>query len=101
MPPDPAQIRYSRQILFDKVGEQGQQRLSSARAVLFGCGALGTVIASTLVRAGLGFLRLCDRDFIEFDNLQRQVLFDEADIASNLPKAQAAAHKLRLINSTV
>lgn len=101
MPLDSARKRYSRQILLDKVGEQGQENLSRARAVLFGCGALGTVIANTLVRAGLGFLRICDRDFIEYDNLQRQILFDEADIAANLPKAQAAANKLRLINSTV
>lgn len=93
--------RYSRQILFEKVGREGQQKLLGASAVLFGCGALGTVIASTLVRAGLGFLRICDRDFIERDNLQRQVLFDESDIAANLPKAQAAARKLRCINSSI
>ncbi len=93
--------RYSRQMLYEKIGGEGQQKLAGARAVLFGCGALGTVIANTLVRAGVGFLRICDRDFIEYDNLQRQVLFDEGDIAANLPKAQAAANKLRIINSTV
>ena len=95
------QSRYSRQILYDKVGVAGQQKLAASRVVLFGCGALGTVIANTLVRAGIGFLRICDRDFIEYDNLQRQVLFDESDIAANLPKAQAAANKLRAINSEV
>ncbi len=109
MNPDPHAIapiaadlaRYSRQVLFERIGEQGQRRLGRARAVLFGCGALGTVLADTLVRAGLGFLRICDRDFIERDNLQRQVLFDEEDIAANLPKAQAAAAKLAKINSEV
>ena len=90
--------RYSRQVLFDKIGEEGQRRLASAHVVLIGCGALGTVLADTLVRAGVGHLRICDRDYIERDNLQRQVLFDEDDIAANLPKAQAATAKLRRIN---
>lgn len=98
---DPTLSRYSRQILYEKIGVEGQRRLSSARVVLFGCGALGTVIANTLVRAGVGFMRICDRDFIERDNLQRQVLFDEDDIAAGLPKAEAAAAKLRRINSSV
>jgi adenylyltransferase/sulfurtransferase len=98
---DPQWARYSRQILFEKIGADGQQRLSQSRVVLFGCGALGTVLANTLVRAGVGYLRICDRDFIERDNLQRQVLFDEEDIASNLPKAQAAAIKLARINPDV
>lgn len=96
-----ANSRYSRQILFEKIGDDGQRRLASSRVVLVGCGALGTVLADTLVRAGVGNLRICDRDFIERDNLQRQVLFDEADITANLPKAQAAAEKLRRINSDV
>jgi adenylyltransferase/sulfurtransferase len=100
-PLDPALARYSRQILCDRIGVEGQRRLRDARVVLFGCGALGTVLANTLVRAGVGFMRICDRDFIERDNLQRQVLFDEDDIAANLPKAQAAANKLRRINSEV
>lgn len=95
------QRRYSRQMLFEKIGPEGQRRLLRSRAVLFGCGALGTVLAQTLVRAGVGHLRICDRDFIEYDNLQRQVLFDESDIEANLPKAQAAANRLRLINSGV
>ena len=98
---DPELARYSRQILYEKIGVEGQRRLKESRVVLFGCGALGTVLANTLVRAGVGFLRVCDRDFIELDNLQRQVLFDEDDIAANLPKAQAAANKLRRINSEV
>ncbi|MGD2110701.1 MAG: ThiF family adenylyltransferase [Phycisphaerae bacterium] len=98
---DAALARYSRQILFERIGEEGQRRLASARVVLIGCGALGTVLANTLVRAGVGFLRVCDRDYIERENLQRQVLFDEADIEANLPKAEAAAAKLRCINSEV
>jgi adenylyltransferase/sulfurtransferase len=73
----------------------------SSGATLIGCGALGTVIASTLVRAGVGRLRLIDRDFIETNNLQRQILFDEDDVAANLPKAEAAARKLHRINSGV
>ncbi len=88
-------------MLYEKIGVEGQQRLAAARVVLIGCGALGTVLADTLVRAGVGSLRICDRDFIELDNLQRQVLFDEGDIAANLPKAQAAATKLARINSEV
>jgi len=91
--------RYSRQLLLPEIGEEGQRRLAASRVVMFGCGALGTVLANTLVRAGVGYLRICDRDFIERDNLQRQVLFDEDDIAANLPKAEAAARKLRSINS--
>ncbi|MCB9849599.1 MAG: ThiF family adenylyltransferase [Phycisphaerales bacterium] len=93
--------RYSRQVLFEPIGDAGQQRLLNSRVTLIGCGALGTVIASTLVRAGIGNVRICDRDYIEFNNLQRQVLFDEDDIARNLPKAVAAADKLRRINSGV
>jgi adenylyltransferase/sulfurtransferase len=98
---DPALRRYARQIIYEPIGVEGQRRLGASRAVLVGCGALGTALANTLVRAGLGHLRICDRDFIERDNLQRQVLFDESDIAANLPKAEAAAAKLRRINSDV
>jgi len=93
--------RYSRQVLFERFGAQAQRRLLNSRAVLIGCGALGSVVADTLVRAGVGFLRVCDRDFIERDNLQRQVLFDEDDLAAGLPKAEAAGRKLRRINSDV
>lgn len=88
-------------MLYEKIGTQGQERLQRSHVLLVGCGALGSVLAETLVRAGVGFVRICDRDFLELDNLQRQVLFDESDLAANLPKAQAAARKLRLINSQV
>jgi len=98
---DASRSRYSRQELLPQIGAAGQAKLAEARVLLVGCGALGTVLANTLVRAGVGYLRLCDRDFIERDNLQRQVLFDEGDIASNLPKAEAAAAKLARINSEV
>lgn len=93
--------RYARQIIHPAIGETGQQRLAASRVLLVGCGALGTHIADTLVRAGVGFLRLVDRDFIELHNLQRQLLFDEADLAAGLPKALAAARKLQAINSSV
>src|SRR5215510_14715572 len=93
--------RYSRQMRFPGVGEEGQRRLLESHVTLCGCGALGTVLANALVRAGVGHLRLVDRDFIETHNLQRQVLFDEHDVAENLPKAEAAARKLGAINSTV
>src|SRR5262245_32994865 len=93
--------RYSRQMRFYGIGEEGQRRLLASRVTLCGCGALGTVLANILVRAGVGHLRVIDRDFIEPSNLQRQVLFDEQDIADNLPKAEAAARKLRAINSSV
>src|SRR5437870_3431763 len=98
---DPALERYSRQIRFHGLGEEGQRRLVAARVTLCGCGALGTVLANALVRAGVGHVRLIDRDFIETSNLQRQVLFDEHDVAENLPKAEAAARKLGAINSSV
>ncbi len=91
--------RYSRQILFAPIGEKGQQRLMQASAVLVGCGALGTISASLLVRAGLGSLRIIDRDFIEISNLQRQGLFEESDALESLPKAIAAERRLRAINS--
>jgi adenylyltransferase/sulfurtransferase len=93
--------RYSRQMRFYGVGEAGQRKLLEARVTLCGCGALGTVLANVLVRAGVGFVRVVDRDFIETSNLQRQVLFDERDVTDNLPKAEAAARKLRAINSAI
>src|SRR5438309_4524601 len=98
---DIALERYSRQMRFAGVGEQGQRRLLNSHVTLCGCGALGTVLANALVRAGVGHLRLVDRDFIETHNLQRQVLFDEHDVAENLPKAEAAARKLGAVNSSV
>src|SRR5260370_27509418 len=101
MTPDPTLERYSRQMRFGGVGVEGQKRLRDSKVTLCGCGALGTVLANALVRAGIGYLRLIDRDFIETHNLQRQVLFDEADVTANLPKAEAASRKLRLIHSQV
>src|SRR5712692_4960069 len=98
---DPSLERYSRQMRFYGMTEAGQRRLLEARVTLCGCGALGTVLANALVRAGVGHVRLIDRDFIETSNLQRQVLFDEHDVAENLPKAEAAARKLGAINSSV
>src|SRR5687768_7058448 len=94
-------MRYHRQTLLPQIGEAGQGRFASARVLLVGCGALGTVMAEQLARAGFGFLRLCDRDLVETTNLQRQVLFDEADAAAGTPKAVAAANRLRAINSTI
>lgn len=98
---DPALERYSRQMRFPGIGQEGQRRLLGCHVTLCGCGALGTVLANALVRAGVGHLRLVDRDFIETNNLQRQVLFDEHDVSENLPKAEAAARKLGAINSGV
>ena len=97
----PENDRYARQRLFAPFGGEGQKRLAAANVVLIGCGALGTHLAQHLVRAGVGRLRICDRDFVELNNLQRQVLFDEQDVRSNLPKAAAAAAKLGRINGDV
>jgi len=94
-------LRYARQIRYAPLGEDGQRNLAAGRALICGCGALGSVIAETLVRAGVGHVRIVDRDFLELNNLQRQVLFDEQDLADHLPKAIAAAAKLRRINSQV
>jgi len=93
--------RYSRQTRFTPIGEEGQRRLASSRVLLIGLGALGTVVADQVVRAGVGFLRMVDRDFVELSNLQRQSLFDEEDVKNNLPKAVAAEAKLRRVNSAV
>ena len=93
--------RYARQMRYAPLGEEGQRRLAASRALLCGCGALGSTIANLLVRAGVGRLRIVDRDFVELSNLQRQVLFDEDDARAGLPKAVAAAEKLRRINSEV
>src|SRR5262245_5986012 len=93
--------RYARQMRYAPMGEAGQRRLSAARALVCGCGALGSVIANTLARAGVGYLRIVDRDFLELNNLQRQVLFDEADVAAGLPKSIAAANRLGKINSQI
>jgi len=97
----PRDERYSRQIRFAPIGEAGQQRLQTSRVLVVGLGALGSVAADQIIRAGVGFVRLVDRDFVELSNLQRQSLFDEEDIRSNLPKAAAAEAKLRRVNSSV
>ena len=91
--------RYSRQILFGGIGEAGQERLLQASAVIVGCGAMGAAVANLLVRAGIGTLRLIDRDFVELSNLQRQSLYSESDARENLPKAVAAERRLIAINS--
>src|SRR4029450_10698299 len=93
--------RYSRQILFAGIGEEGQHRLQRSRVLIIGCGALGSAQVESLVRAGGGKLRLVDRDFVEFSNLQRQTMFTEADAADRLPKVIAAANHLREINSEI
>ena len=93
--------RYSRQILFEPIGREGQDRLSRSRVIILGLGALGTVSAELCARAGLGNLVLVDRDFVEESNLQRQILFDEQDAAEHWPKAVAAERKLRDINSGI
>lgn len=93
--------RYSRQILFGPIGEAGQERLRRSSAVIVGCGALGSALAGLLVRAGVGNVRIVDRDFVEPSNLQRQTLFEESDAQELLPKAVAAERRLRSINSDV
>jgi molybdopterin/thiamine biosynthesis adenylyltransferase len=93
--------RYSRQIIFPPIGEKGQERIGRSSVVVIGCGALGTVICSALARAGVGKLKIIDRDFIEYHNLQRQLLFNEDDIVEGLPKALAAERHLRKINSEI
>jgi molybdopterin/thiamine biosynthesis adenylyltransferase len=93
--------RYSRQVLFPPIGAEGQKRLAAARVALVGCGATGSALASLLARAGVGYLRIIDRDYVEPSNLQRQVLFDESDAAESLPKAIAAARKIKRFNSEV
>lgn len=93
--------RYSRQVLFPGIGPVGQRKLQSAHVVLVGCGATGAAAAGLLARAGLGTLTIIDRDFVESSNLQRQVLFDEADAEASLPKAEAARRKIALFNREV
>jgi adenylyltransferase/sulfurtransferase len=93
--------RYHRQILLPAIGEAGQNRLLAAHALVAGCGALGTMIADALARAGVGTLSIVDRDTVELTNLQRQVLFDESDVEGTVPKARAAADKIARINSRV
>ena len=98
---DEQRERYSRQILFAGLGEQGQERLLGAHAAIVGCGALGSFQAAALARAGVGRLTIIDRDYVEPSNLQRQWLFEESDAAEALPKAVAAQRRLARINSSV
>jgi len=93
--------RYSRQTLFGGIGDEGQKRLGNSCVVIIGCGGLGGIIATSLVRAGVGKVKIIDRDFIEYHNLHRQVLFDEDDVRGELPKAIAAERHLRKVNSSV
>jgi molybdopterin-synthase adenylyltransferase len=93
--------RYARQVRYAPLGAEGQARLMRGAVLVCGCGALGSVVAGMLVRAGVGRVRIVDRDFVETTNLQRQMLFDEQDVARQLPKAIAAAEKLRAVNSEV
>ena len=93
--------RYSRQTLFSPIGKEGQERLRASSVTIIGCGALGTALANNLCRAGIGRLIIADRDYIELNNLQRQLLFDEDDVTRRLPKAIAAVEKLRRVNSEV
>jgi molybdopterin-synthase adenylyltransferase len=94
-------IRYARQVIYPPIGEAGQRALLAAHVTIIGAGATGSVLANHLARAGVGHLRLVDRDFPELNNLQRQLLYDEADVAAGLPKAVAAAARLRAINSSI
>jgi molybdopterin/thiamine biosynthesis adenylyltransferase len=93
--------RYSRQVLFPGIGQEGQSRLAAAHIALVGCGATGSALASLLARAGVGSIRILDRDYVEPSNLQRQSLFDESDAAQSLPKAIAAARKISAFNSQI
>ncbi len=97
----PAGERYSRQVLFAAIGEKGQARLQAASATIVGCGALGSVSATILARAGVGRLRLVDRDLVQESNLHRQVLYTEEDVRSLKPKAIAARDHLRAANSAI
>jgi molybdopterin/thiamine biosynthesis adenylyltransferase len=94
-------FRYRRQIRMEEFGKEAQEKLLNSTVILVGCGGLGTVISNTLVRAGVGKIVIVDPDIVELDNLQRQVLFDEEDVLRKSPKAQAAAEKLRNVNSQV
>jgi molybdopterin/thiamine biosynthesis adenylyltransferase len=93
--------RYSRQVLFSGIGEQGQRQLLASRLAIVGCGATGSALTSLLARAGVGNIRIIDRDYVEASNLQRQLLFDEADACQALPKAIAAARKIAAFNSVI
>lgn len=98
---DRDRLRYSRQVLFSGLGEAGQERLMRSRVAIVGCGALGSFEAEALARAGVGYLRLVDRDYVEWSNLQRQWLYEESDAEEGLPKAIAAARRLARVNSSI
>ncbi|WP_128378731.1 ThiF family adenylyltransferase [Streptomyces cavernae] len=100
-PEDHDGARYSRQARFRGIGQQGQERLTAGRVLVVGCGALGSVSADLLARSGVGHITVVDRDFVEVSNLQRQLLFDEADAAAGTPKAVAAAEAIGRINSGI
>lgn len=93
--------RYSRQVLFKEIGAEGQNKLAQSRAVIVGCGATGSALASLLSRSGVGTLRILDRDYVESSNLQRQSLFDEIDARESVPKAIAAARQIARFNSQI
>ncbi|MEO8024867.1 MAG: ThiF family adenylyltransferase [Bryobacteraceae bacterium] len=101
MVPLHSEDRYSRQIRFHGIGEEGQRAIAAARVAIVGCGALGSFQAEALARAGVGRIRIIDRDYVELSNLQRQWLFEEADAAAAVPKAIAAARRLAQLNSQV
>lgn len=100
MKPEPDE-RYSRQQLFAPLGPEGQEKLALARVAIVGCGATGSAIASLLARAGVGYIRIIDRDYVDFSNLQRQVLFNERDAQESLPKAIAASRRMAEFNSQI
>jgi len=93
--------RYSRQIIFNPIGEKGQKKLSIGRAAIIGVGGLGSVISQNLARAGVGFIRIVDMDFPDISNLQRQNLYDENDIGKNIAKVLIAKQNLEAINSEI
>jgi adenylyltransferase/sulfurtransferase len=98
---DETLARYARQVIYPGIGEDGQRRLLDAHVTIVGVGATGSVLANHMARAGVGHLRLIDRDFVELNNLQRQLLYDEDDVAAVLPKAVAAATRLRRVNGQI
>jgi len=98
---DEEKQRYDRQEIFHSIGKEGQKKLSDSRVLILGCGGLGSASASLLARAGVGYLKIVDRDFLDLSNLQRQILYDEDDIKNGLPKVIAAEQRLKKINSTI
>jgi adenylyltransferase/sulfurtransferase len=98
---NPDMTRYARQIIFPPIGEGGQRRLLDSRVTIIGVGATGSILADRIARAGVGHLRLIDRDFVELNNLQRQLVYDEDDVTDVLPKAVAMARHLRRVNSAI